>query len=480
MSMSFRMRRVVGPNVVRYVALAASLLLGAGPSWSFDLTQALDAARGHDAKYRSALHDRDASREARIQGRAGLLPDLSLVGSAYRNHLDREYANPNYSPTARDPANREEKIQTSQTYDSNSVTLQMRQPLFNKDAMAMARRGDAQARLGEKLFAVRSDELVLRLVEAYSKVLLAQEQLRLAEAQVSAMQEEAEASDRLFARGEGTRTDVLESQSGLELAQALRIESANAHADALAGLRAVVGPALSLETIRRLETGRFEFQPLTPETLAEWQSMAAQGNAQIAANQIAVELAREDLARADAGHWPRVDLIGTLNRSRSDSINTLGQKNEQAAIGVQVQVPLYSGGRVNSMQRQSIANVAKAEADLDEVTRNANLQLQTAFTALYSGARRIAALQKAWEAGTAQVEATRKSVEGGVRIRLDVLRAQQQVSQTARDLAKARFDHALAWLKLRSLAGQLHEEDLADVQRKLEAGLLATPPASGT
>lgn len=450
------------------VWLAAGLLSCAGSAWSFDLTQALDAARQHDAKYRSALHDLEASREARIQGRAGLLPDLSLSGSAYRNHLDREY------PDARGDA-----VKTSQIYDSNSVTLQVRQPLFNRDAAATARRGDAQSRLGEQLFAVRSDELLLRLVEAYSKVLLAQEQLRLSQAQVSAMQEEAVASERLFARGEGTRTEVLESQSGLELAQALQIESANAYEDALAGLRAVVGPAVPLDTIRRLETGRFEFQPLLPETLAEWQAMARQGNAQIAANQIAVEVAREDLARATAGHWPRVDLIGSLNRSRSDTVNTLGQKNEQAAIGVQVQVPLYAGGRVNSMERQSVANMAKAEAELDDVARNTNLQLQTAFTALYSGARRIAALQKALEAGTAQIEATRKSVEGGVRVRLDVLRAQQQASQTARDLAKARFDHALAWLKLRSLAGELREEDLAEVQRKLEAGLLATPRTSG-
>ena len=92
----------------------------------------------------------------------------------------------------------------------------------------------------------------------------------------------------------------------------------------------------------------------------------------------------------------------------------------------------------------------------------------------------VSLVRVALESSVAQVEATRKSVEGGVRIRLDVLRAQQQVSQTARDLAQARFDHALAWLRLRSLAGELHEENLAEVQRKLESGLLATPPTSGS
>lgn len=453
----------------RHGVLATLLCIAAPLAWSFDLTQALDAARQHDAKYRSALYDLQASREARVQGRAGLLPNVSFVGSAYKNHLDREY------PNARD-----EIVETSQTYDSNSLTLQLRQSLFNRDAWATARRGDAQSRLGEQLFLVRSDELVLRLVEAYSKVLLALEQVRLADAQVNALQEQAQANERLFARGEGTRTDVLESQSSLELAQAQRIEAGNAQADALAGLRAVVGPTVSLDTMSRLESSRFLFEPLTPQTLEEWQALAAQGNAQIAAGRIAAEVAREDLARADAGHWPRVDLLGSVSRSRSDSINTLGQKNEQASIGIQVQLPLYSGGSVSSMQRQAIANVAKAESDLDDVTRGTNLSMQTAYTALFSGARRIAALQKALESSVAQVEATRKSVEGGVRIRLDVLRAQQQVSQTARDLAQARFDHALAWLRLRSLAGELHEESLAEVQRKLESGVLASPPIPGS
>ena len=453
----------------RHAVLAAGLCLAAPVAWSFNLTQALDAARQHDAKYRAAVYDLQASREARVQGRAGLLPNLSLSGSAYRNHLDRQF-----------PDARGETVETSQTYDSNSVTLQLRQALFNKDATAVARRGDAQSRLGEQLFLVRSDELVFRLVEAYSKLLLALEQVRLADAQVNALQEQSQANERLFARGEGTRTDVFESQSSLELAQAQRIEAGNAQADALAGLRAVVGPAVSLDTVSRLESSRFQFEPLTPSTLEEWVAMAGQGNAQIAAGRIAAEVAREDLARADAGHWPRVDLMGSLNRSRSDSINTLGQRNEQASIGVQIQLPLYSGGSVTSLQRQSIANVAKTEADLDDVTRSTNLALQTAYTALFSGARRISALQKALDSSVAQVEATRKSVEGGVRIRLDVLRAQQQVSQTARDLAQARFDHALAWLRLRSLAGELHEQDLSEVQRKLETGLLATPPKAGS
>lgn len=447
------------------LALVGLALGAARPAWSFDLTRALQGAREHDAQYRAAQYDLQASQEARVQGRAGLLPDVSVVGSAYRNNLRREYPNADG-----------EAVRTKHVYDSNSLTLQVRQPLYNRDAQALARRGDAQSRLGEHMFAARSDELVLRLVEAYSKVLLAQEHLRLSEAQVLAMQEEAQASERLFARGEGTRTDVLESASGLELARALRIEAASAHADALALLRAVVGPGVALDTIRRLETGAHDFEPLAPERLEDWEQLALQANAQIAASRVAVEIAREDLARADAGHHPRLDLVATAGQSHSDSVNTLGQKYEQSAIGIQLQVPLYAGGRVSSMQRQSIAFVAKAEAELDNVQSQTRLQLQTQFTALYSGARRIVALQKALEAGTQQIEATRKSVAGGVRIRLDVLRAQQQASQTARDLAKARFDHALAWLRLRSLAGQLHEDNLAEVQRKLEQGLLPTPP----
>ncbi|WP_225780872.1 TolC family outer membrane protein [Xenophilus sp. Marseille-Q4582] len=462
-------RKVLARCVTLLRPLAAALLAtGALAAHAFNLDDALVAARQHDAQFRAAVAEFEGSKEYRIQGRAGLLPEVSLSGSASRNHLDREQP---YT----DSRGVEQIAKTSQTYDANSLNLQVRQALYNREAIANMRRGDAQTRLGAWVMDANSDALTLRLVEAYSRVLLGQEQLRLAEAQVSAMTEGARAAERLFSRGEGTRTDVLESTSGLELALAQRIEAQAALDDALAALRAVVGPQVDLSSFRGLSVERFEFEPLQPARLEDWRALAREANADIMGRRIAVEVAEQDLARADAGHHPRVDLYAVLSRSRSDSVNTLNQLNEQAGIGIQVQVPLYQGGRINSLQRQALAGLTQAQALLDNTEQEVNLKLQTQYMALFSGARRIVALQAALESATEQIEATRKSVAGGVRIRLDVLRAQQQQTQVARELAQARFNHVMAWLTLRSLGGQLKQADLGEVQRKLEQGMLATP-----
>ena len=457
---------------LKAAVVAGLMLVGLMQARAFDLSQGLAAAREHDPQYRAAVHERDASREARVQGRAGLLPEMSLSGSSSRNHLDR------VQPYV-DSRGREQVEETSRSYEASSLALQLRQPLYNRELMALKRRGEAQSLMGERVFDVRGSELILRLAEAYAQVLLTQERLQLAQAQVETFGEEAKAAESLLARGEGTRTDLVESQATLELALAQRIEATNAHDDALALLRAIVGPGVPLADIRSQAVQQgYRFEPLSPARLEDWRVFAQEFNAEIAARRHEVEMARQDLARADAGHHPRVDLYASLSRSRSDSINTIGQRNEQASIGVQVQVPLYQGGRVNSQQRQNLALLSQSEARLDETQQGINLKLQTQYQALFSGARRVMALQKALRSSTEQVEATRKSIQGGVRVRLDLLRAQQQLTQVAQELAKARFDHALAWLRLRSFGGQLGEGDLAEVQRKLEAGVLVTPEDS--
>lgn len=456
---------------LKAAAAACLAMVCLAQAHAFDLSQGLAAAREHDPQYRAAVHERDASREARVQGRAGLLPELSLSGSSSRNHLDR------VQPYV-DSRGREQVDESSRSYEANSLVLQLRQPLYNRDALALKRRGEAQSLMGERVFDVRGSELILRLAEAYAQVLLARERLQLAQAQVETFTEGAQSAQRLFERGEGTRTDVLENQASLEMAQAQRIEAANAHDEALALLRAIVGPGVPVADIRGPAVQGYRFEPLVPGRLDDWYALAPEFNSEVAARRHEVEMARQDLARADAGHHPRVDAFASLSRSRSDSINTIGQRNEQASVGVQVQVPLYQGGRVNSLQRQNLALLSQAEARLDDTLQSVNLKLQTQYQALFSGARRVLALQQALRSATEQVTATKMSVKGGARVQLDVLRAQQQLTQVAQELAKARFDHALAWLRLRSFGGQLGEGDLADVQRKLESGVLVTPGES--
>lgn len=482
------------------LALALALVLGGGMplAWAQDPAEAASsaampqagtlgiidayrAARDFDPKFRSAVQEYESSKEYRIQGRSNVLPQIGLSG--YANHNVLTTTGPqqvvNEARTGYDTV----LGVNHSRYDSNNVALQLRQPLINFDAMARWRQGEAQSLYGEAVFFLRGNELTLRVSEAYTNVLLAADQLRLARAQVDAFNEQFAGSEKLLARGEGTRTDVLEAQSNLELAQAEVIEAEAALDGARATLAAVTGPLP--QALPVWSPDKFQPAGLQLETLPEWEAAGRLHSLEIAARKLSVEAARLEVAKAEAGHLPRLDLVASVSKSASDTVNTINYQYYQRSIGVQLNVPLYSGGAISSQVRQAVANQAKAEADLDDTVQSVIVELRKQFSAVQSGAKRIRALESASRSAALQLDATRKSVTAGVRINLDVLRAVQQQTQTARDLSKARFDYMLAWLHLRSSAGLLSQDDLGEIAAQLQqpiqpvAELPAVPAGEG-
>ena len=176
--------------------------------------------------------------------------------------------------------------------------------------------------------------------------------------------------------------------------------------------------------------------PLTPAGLAEWESIARASNPEIVTRRYSAEYAELEIARNRAGHMPRVDLVATHSRNAADSIYTFNQESTINLIGVQVTVPLYAGGSVNAQTRQALARFEGARAELDASTSKALLELRKQFDLLNSSQLRIAALLKAEQSALQLIEATQRSISGGVRINLDLLNATQQLFTTRRDLAQ--------------------------------------------
>lgn len=434
--------------VLSLVGLAAAGLL---PAHAMGLQDAYQAARDHDPKFRAAQKDLEASAESRAIGRSYLLPEVTAGASRGRNALDRTVG------TNSDTLN----------YDSSSVALQLRQPLYNRESTARYRQGQVQAEYGEIQFSIRNNELILRMLEAYTNLLLAYEQVNLAEGQAAAFAEQLRSSERLLKLGEGTQTEVLEAKASHELALAQIIEARGAADNAAAILGGIIGPNLK-PTPRRL--GRqFVLIKHSADSLEKWQVIALEKSADIELRRLVVANAREQIALAEAGHYPRLDLTASISRSESESINTINQTNAQKSVGLQFNIPLYTGGRTSALIRQNEAALGRAEAELADTTQEVSVELRRQFNAMQGGAQRIEALGRALDSASLLIEATRKSVIGGVRVTLDVLNAEQRKYMVERDLAQARFAYLQAWLRLRSASGLLRPEDLAELEKHFGA-----------
>jgi protease secretion system outer membrane protein len=439
------------PNPARIAGLiAAALLLQGGVASAMSLTQAYDAALRNDPNFKMAEAERAAGAESRILGRSALLPQVQANYSRNKNRADltqEQFGKP---------------ITTHPEYLSGTTSVQLRQPLFSLDAYARYKQGVAQAQSSEAGFDVRRQELVLRVVGAYTDALFASEQVRLATAQRDTLAEQAKVNDRMFVKGEGTRTDQLETQARLDVAEAALIEAQDNLTTALATLSEIVG-----EEVKQLDglAPVFPIAPMPAGGFEAWKALALRNNPEVIARTYNVEAARQEVNKQRAGHFPRVDFVASYAKADAETLNTYQQESTSRAIGVQVTIPIYSGGAVSASTRQASANQIRAKAELEAQTDRILVDLRKQYSAAISSVQRIQALEKAVESGRLLMKATEQSIKGGVRINLDLLNAQQQLYVSQRDLAQARYNYLLSLLRLRAAAGTLSQDDVTTTAR---------------
>jgi protease secretion system outer membrane protein len=430
-------------------ATLAGAMLSSGSASALTLMQAFQAALANDPTYQQAVQDAEAGKEYKVIGRSNLLPNLQASYSANRNRVDLEAPNFLGQVTTTHPE-----------YISRSAAVTLRQTLFNMDAWARYKQGQAQSSYSEENFAGRAQELITRVVGAYADALFANEQVRISTAQRDMYAEQKAVNDRLFAGGEGTKTDMLETQSRLDLAEAQLLEAEDNRQTQIATLSTIIGQEVtSLDEL----APNFRIAPMPEGGFETWRKMALEENPDIRAQVFAIESAKQEVSKSRAGHMPRLDFVATYSKADSETINTYNQNTVNRSIGVQLTVPLYSGGAVSATSRQSVAGLEKAKAELQLRTDKVLIELRKQYASLISSVPRIRALEKAVTSGELLVTATEQSIKGGVRINLDLLNARQQLYTSQRDLAQARYNYLISLLKLRSAAGVAGPEDVQEV-----------------
>ena len=438
--------------------LTASLiatLVAPLPGYALSLTDAYLAALEKDPAYQGARYNRAMGDEYEALGLANLLPNVSASYNLTKNDASRTTTLANGTEQKDNPQ-----------YTSKVATIQLRQPLFNMDAWQRYKGSKEQVNYSQAKFAGDSQDLIDRLTTAYLATLLAEDQLRLAIAQRDAYHENQIANQNMFEKGAGTRTDMLETRARFEVAQAAVLEAEDVVKNRRDELAVIVGgdPG-GLDTL----TATMPELKLEPETLAEWEALTMASNPDVRVQRHAVEYAKTEVERNRAGHYPRVDFIASHSRNNSDSLFTYNQESTVNSIGVQLSLPIYSGGSVNAQTRQAAARLGAGQSDYDSALQKALVEVRKQFQLVKSSRIRMAAMEQAVQSSAEAVEATRKSVAGGQRVNLDVLTALQQLYTARRDLSEARHGYLLAFLKLHSAAGMLTGDDLGKIAACFEA-----------
>ncbi|KQW96549.1 type I secretion protein TolC [Massilia sp. Root418] len=426
----------------------SGVLLYAGSASAMTLVQAYEAALVNDPTYQQAVQDAEAGKEYRILGRAALLPTVQANYSASKVNAEQVIH------TSR------EDVPSSPKYISRSASVSFRQTLFNLDALARYKQGNAQAAYALENFAGRTQEMVVRVLSAYMDALFANEQVRIATAQRDTYLEQKAVNDLLFKKGEGTKTDMLETQARLEVAEAQLLEAKDSQQAQMATLAGIVGQEVtSLDELRP----DFRAQTVVEGDFEYWRKKALEQNPDLQAQVYAIEAARQEVNRNRAGHAPRLDFIASYSKADAETLNTYNQDTTNRSVGIQLTVPIYAGGAVSASTRQASAGLERAKAELQLRTDKVMVDLRKQYASVLSSTAKIQALDKAVSSGELLITATEQSIKGGVRINLDLLNARQQLYTTQRDLAQARYTYLLSVLRLRAAAGELGPDDVRHV-----------------
>ncbi len=439
---------------LRASALCAALTLGAAPAAAEDLLQIYREAQASDPTIASAKASWQATQEAVPQARAGLLPSASATGSATENQYD--------ATIKTDP-----KTDVSRRYAQYSAIVSAAQPLFRYQNLVVYDQAKQQVSQADNTLAAAQQDLILRVAQAYFDVLLAQFNIELNESQLAAVSEQLAQAKRNFEVGVATITDTNEAQAKYDSIVAQEIATRNDYDNKVTALRAIIGrPPREL---KKLGPG---FEPTLPEPnqVDWWVDRALKDNQNVQAFEKSYEIAKLEVDKQRAGHYPTVDLVGSYNVANygGGSIN-LGVSNYSSigTIGVQVAVPIYQGGFVDSRVRQAIALQDKARQDLETARRVALFLAQTGFTGVTSAVASIKANEQAVASAEVALQSNKLGQEVGIRTNLDVLNVQQNVFSARRDLAQAYFNYLIGVLKLKAAVGTLSDQDVEDINRRL-------------
>lgn len=407
-----------------------------------DLLQVYRDALANDAVYASARAQLNADQELSVQGRANLLPLVGLSGT--RERIRRDDA-PNMT--------------------SNSYALTLSQPLFDPAAWQNYEQSKLAVTSSEVAFSVVQQDLILRTSQAYFDVLTAQDALASLQAEKTAISEQLESAKKHFEVGSATITDTHEAQARFDLATAQEFAARNDLDVKRAALQQIIGkPPTELATLR----SGVALQKPQPAQMDQWVQSAEQQNFDVVSKQLALEIAKRDITRNRAGHYPTVDLVASRsNTRRRDDVLGRDENGPETSVGVQWSIPLFSGFAVTSRVRQSIALEDKARADLETSRRAAAQSARQAYFGVTNGLAQVRALEAAEKSSKSALDSNLLGYQVGVRINIDVLNAQQQLYATQRDLAKARYDTLMNSLQLKAAAGTLQEQDLVQINTLL-------------
>ena len=429
-------------HLIRILFAGVSSLALLGPLYAEDLRQVYELATYRDPTIQAAYASLQANRQQLPLAIAQMIPNLSANYSA--------------SGTSAHPATPSPFVFTG-NYNTKNYGLTLSQPIYHPELWGQLEQSRHLVKSAMATYVSATQELIIRVTQQYFSILTAIDDLDFFKGQRTAFEREYEQAKQRFDVGLIAITDVETAKAKFDTARANEISANNAVADQYEKLREIVGEPIQQVSLFPM-SHPLNLLPPSPNLQEEWVMMANLQNSDIIAAREQAEQQKAVIGTQVAGHFPKVDLSGNLQRSKASP--PFNDYTYYRSVSLNVSIPLFSGGGVVFKTREASARYSEALELLERQQRTTQSATRQAFRGVLTTISRVQALNQAVISNDASLRATKAAYEVGTRTIVDVLNAESDLLSAKRDLSKARYNYLYQGLLLKQAAGSLTPEDL--------------------
>ena len=437
--------------------LIALLLFVSGYVAPDSLLDIYNDALENDPQYKSAEFSYLSGKEIKVQGRAALLPNVTLSAQTNWNEYYQLGALQN-------------------EYNNFSTAARITQPLIRLDSWFKYRQSKFLTDAAEADFAYSQQTLIVRTAELYFGVLRAIDNLNAARSEERAIKKQLDQAHQRYEVGLSAITEVQEAQLAYDLSLTAKIRSEGAVYTANESLNALVGREIvSLDGL----VNDLNVSNPVPDSKEEWTKKAIENNFRLKAATLRKFASKNNARSVASDHLPKIDIVGTqieseTNQYTFDGVNTGGLFNitipdetQRDTYSLQLSMPIFQGGAVISRTKQAYAESNKSSEDALFTERSVIQDVRSQFSSVVTLVANLKAQKQAVISATSALEATKVGYEVGTRNIVDLLQAEKNLYSAEKDLSNAKYDYLITTLRLHLAAGTLSPENLIEINNLL-------------
>ena len=413
--------------------------------WADTLTEIYNQAKENDPQLLSSAAQRDAAFEAVTSSRGDLLPQINLTAGYNINRSDID----------------------ARESDKLTAGISFSQQLYQRSSWVSLDTAEKNARKADSAYAATQQGLILRVAQAYFEVLRAKDNLAFVRAEKAAVARQLEQTKQRFEVGLSAITDVHDAQAQYDGVLADEVLAKNSLTNSYETLREITGQEHSDLSV--LDTNRFSASKTTQPIDALLEE-AQQKNLSLLTARIAQDVAKDNISLASSGHLPSLTLDGGYKYG-DESNNSGGSKGDynDFNVGINLAVPLYTGGKTTSQTKQAEFAYVAASQDLEKTYRSVVKDVRAFNNNINASIGALRAYEQSVISAKSALEATEAGFDVGTRTIVDVLDSTRRLYDANKNLSNARYDYVLSVLQLRQAVGTLSEQDILDINAGLKA-----------